>query len=401
MFEGIPTEDKNDTGSQLDAPCDSYFDDSEDTEDLPETRSLPSGVSGRAPSNSSLNSWTVSSTPSVTNGYLMKFNSSITPLEDLVEFVQTTTLTHARVSIKSVGLSVMTAAIKLYPRALTSFDDLSQFLESDDPKLVSRMSQLLAQLVATEVGMYHGRFDLCRPIVGMACKKISAILESDVPVVLKAACESLRVCLLPLLGSNCPQEAVCLLEKLITLTNINYWLLKVELLQTLAVVDYAQLAVVNPSLLPIILKDVVIPFLSDNDHRVRSAVSITLVQLAKSLNHTSNHTSNCLLSLGYQQAKSSYGHLHVINTQLSLAGIGRVDEKTIPIIPSCLEDIVMECNVLLGATSNQWGQRGALEALCVLADHYPPPTLPSMWGVSGSDCGILEMTLQLLRGKRL
>ena len=406
-FDATNVEDKSDLETQLDPPCDSYFEDSSSIEEIgigsePKsqlTSSFATNSSGRASPNSSISSWTISSCLFTNNGYLMKSsNTSISPLEDLVEFVQSTILTHSRISVQSVGLSVMTAAITLYPACLADFTDLLQFLDSDDPKLVSRMSQLLAQLVATEVRMKRGRFDLCRPLIGNACSKILTILSSEVPVVLKAACESLRVCLSPLLGSNRPQEAVELLEKLIKLTDINYWLLKVELLQTLAVIDYAQLAVVKPSLLNIILQNVVIPFLSDNDYRVRSGVSLTLVQLAKSLDHSS---SDGLLSLGHQHAKSSYGHLHIVNTELSLAGIGRVEEKTTPIIPSCLEDIVWKCSVLLSTCSNQWGQRGSLEALCVLADSYPPPTLPSMWGVSGSDCGLLEIVLQLLRGKSI
>ena len=399
-FDTLSLDEKSDTESQLDAPCDSYFEISEEvdtstTQAQPTTTKPPSAqvqLSGRVSPSSSLDSWSVASAQTEV-GYLT--GTSNVPLQDLVEYTYQHILSHSRVSVKSVGLSVVAAAVTLYPKCLTELTDLESFLDSEDPKLVSRMSNLLAQLIATEVRLNGGRFDLCRPIVGVACRKIADILGSESPVVLKAACESLRVCLLPLLGSSHPNKAIELLEKLITLTDINYWLLKVELLQTLAVVDYAQLAVVKPSLLLKILEGVAIPLLSDSDYRVRSAVSATLTQLAKSLDYTPNH----LLSLGRQHAKLSYGHLHISTMQLSLAGIGRTDVKTVPTVPSCLEHIVWQCTVFLGASANHWGQRGALEALCALTEEYPPPTLPSMWGVNGSDCGLLEMILQLLRGE--
>ncbi|XP_019850343.1 PREDICTED: huntingtin-like isoform X2 [Amphimedon queenslandica] len=411
-FDSFSMEEKSDNESQLDAPCFDYFEDSEDGGDRSSTpppgdnppSSLPVFSSstplshGRvSPSNTSLTTWFVSSTGS-DGGYLTSSEGSNIPVEDLMNFISSTVLTHSRVSVQSVGLSVMTSVVMLYPSSLTGFNEkLESFLESEDPKLVSRMSQVLAQLIAAEIRENRGRFDQCRPIVNQACDKISAILSSESPVVLKAACESLRVCLLPLLGSTHPNKAIELLERLMKLVGVNYWLLKVELLQTLAIINYAELAIVKPLLLPKILEGVVIPLLSDADYRVRTAVSSTLVQLAKSLDHTHSR----MLSLGRQHSHLSYDHLRIVSSQLSLAGIGKVEEKTSPIIPYCLEHIVWRCSVLLGSSSDHWGQRGALEALCVLADEYPPPTLPGMWGVNGSDCGLLEMVLQLLRGSWL
>ena len=410
-FDSFSMEEKSDNESQLDAPCFDYFEDSEDGGDRSSTPppgdnppsslpvfspSTPLSHGRVSPSNTSLTTWFVLATGS-DGGYLTSSEGSNIPVEDLMAFISSTVLVHSRVSVQSVGLSVMTSVVMLYPSCLTGFNEkLESFLESEDPKLVSRMSQVLAQLIAAEIREKRGRFDQCRPIVNQACDKISGILSSESPVVLKAACESLRVCLLPLLGSTHPNKAIELLERLMKLIDVNYWLLKVELLQTLAIINYAEVAIVKPSLLPKILEGVVIPLLSDTDYRVRTAVSTTLVQLAKSLDHTHSR----MLSLGRQHSHLSYDHLRIVSSQLSLAGIGKVEAKTSPIIPYCLEHIVWRCSVLLGSSSDHWGQRGALEALCVLADEYPPPTLPGMWGVNGSDCGLLEMVLQLLRGKR-
>ena len=407
-FDSFSIDEKSDNESQLDAPCDDYFEHSEDVDRgtpppsdslsslVPATSSTPLSHGRVSPSNSSLSTWAVMASAG-DNGYLTSSEGSNIPLEDLMSFISSTILTHSRVSVQSVGLSVMTGAVMLSPSCLTGFNErLESFLESEDPKLVSRMSQVLAQLIGAELRDHRGRFDECRPIVGQACEKILTILSSDSQVVLKAACESLRVCLLPLLSSTHPNKAIELLEKLMKLVDVNYWLLKVELLQTLAIINYAKLAIVKPSLLPDILEGVVIPLLSDPDHRVRTAVSNTLVQLAMSLDHDGSR----MLSLGRQHSRLSYDHLRIVTAQLSLAGIGRVEAKTSPTVPYCLEYIVWHCSVLLGSSSDHWGQRGALEALCVLADEYPPPTLPVMWGVSGSDCGLLEMVLQLLRGKQ-
>ena len=411
-------EDKSETGSQLEAPCDYYFD-LEDSGDMTTpssttpTPTTPSSTtfstqnikqspkilhrsinhSGRIPSNTSLDSWT-SPFNILSENACLTSRTSLIPLQDLIRYIYENILTHQRVSVKSAGLSVLSASLHVDHKFINDFSDLQVFFEAEDPKLLSCATTLVSNFIAIELKSCDRQFNQCRPLVGVACQRLLRVFDSDVSIVLKAACESLRLCLPLLLSCTQPNEGIKLLRKLINVIEVNYWLLKVELLQTLAVVDYAQLAVVEPSLLSVILEDIVFPLLSDSDHRVRTATCNTLTQLARTL----NYTQQPLFLLAQQHIKSSFGHLSTKPAQMSLAGIGRVESQVTPAIPSCLESIVWMCTVVLGSSEDHFGQKGALEALCVLAEEYPPPTFPSMWSVNGSECGLLEMILQYLRG---
>ena len=46
-------------------------------------------------------------------------------------------------------------------------------------------------------------------------------------------------------------------------------------------------------------------------------------------------------------------------------------------------------------------QRGCLEAFHLLAHHYPPPSMPDMWGCLEKPCSILNVLLQLLTSSRI
>ena len=409
--ECLSLDEKSETGSQLEAPCEEYFEFEEsvdpsnqptevgnDAKNLsltPQKRpSLTSSFhSGKGSPTSSVDSWTLS-TVSLTDESCFTSITGNVPLQDLIEYMKGSILTHKRVSIKSVGLSVVSASLNIDRNCIADFSDFEDFLIAEDPKLVSRMTNLLSCFIAAELRACDRNVSKCRPLIAVACEKLYSILSSEVAVILKAACESLQLCLPLLLSSNHPNEGVNLLKKLMNLIDINYWLLKVELLQTLAVVDYAQLAVVEPSLLPLILEEVVFPLISDSDHRVRAAVCNTLTKLAKTL----DQTDKPLPVLALQHVKKFFDHLHAKPIQLSLAGIGRTDSQVVPSIPSCLETIVWHCMVVLGSSQDQVGQKGALEVLCALSEEYPPPTLPNLWGVKCSECGLLEMVLQMSRG---
>ena len=406
-------DEKSETGSQLDAPLELYFD-MEDSMDgstaimpsearitdsitpTPQKSSLHASLlhPSRSSPTSSIDSWAASSVSLTDDSCFTSLTSSV-PLQDLVEYIINNILTHKRVSIQSVGLACLSSSLNIQATLITDLSVFNNFLLADDPKLVSRMATLLSSVIVTELRTTNLNFDSCRPLVSFACDKLYDILGSEVATILKAACESLQLCLPLLLSSTRPIKGVKLLKKLMNLIEVNYWLLKVELLETLAVIDYAQLAIVESSLLSQILNEVVFPLVRDTDHRVRTAVSNTLMQLAKTL----DTADKPLPLLAVQHVKTSFDHLYAKPTQLSLAGIGRTDSQIIPSIPTCLEVIVWHCMTLLSSSEDQIGQKGALEVLCRLSEEYPPPTLPSLWGVNGSQCGLLELLLQLFRGE--
>ena len=384
--------------SQLEEPLDTHF--SSSFEEGKEQSLLnpsfcsswPSGLSSAHSPTGSVDSWALS-TASLPETHCMAHPESSSPLSDLVQFLLQRILSHSRVSVQSLGLTCLAAAVHLEPLCLPNLMGLHEFALSDDPKLASKMAWLLAKLTAAELRTTSGKLSECR-WVSEACQLLGSILDSKVPVVLKAVCEALRVCLPSLLTCSQPRLAVSLLNKLLTLTSHSYWLLKVELLQTLSVLDYTLLTVEEPAISSKVLEQVVFPMLGDSDHRVRSAVASTLAELAWKV----DVSADGWLGHALQQTAGLLCHMNTVPTLLSLAGIGSADKKFTPTIPSCLPYIVWRCTTSLAVAGNGLSQRGALEVLCTLADRYPPVTLPTLWAVSGSDCGLLELLLQLLRG---
>ena len=400
-------DEKSETGSQLDAPMELYFDLEESidativpsdgkvdqTALTPQKDIVSSLRTGRNSPTNSIDSW-AASTVSLSDDSCFTSVTGNVPLKDLVEYIQSNVLTHKRVSIKSIGLACLASSLNIEYAYINDLSVFETFLRADDPKLVSRTTSILSHLVVAELRACNLNFNECRPLVNVACERINDVLGSEVATVLKAACEYLQLCLPLLLASTCPYEGIKLLTKLVKLIDVNYWLLKVELLEALAVVDYALLAVVDSSLLSLILDDVVFPSICDSDHRVREAVAHTLTQLVRTIDTTCHPLSK----LAAQHVKASFDHLYVKPTELLLAGIGGTDSQVVPPIPTGLETVVWHCMMLLGSSQDQLGQKGALEVLCRLSEAFPPPTVPNLWGVSGSQCGLLEMVLQLLRG---
>jgi len=71
---------------------------------------------------------------------------------------------------------------------------------------------------------------------------------------------------------TCP--AVTILYQLLPLCDSSYWLTKVELLQTLACLEFTSLAVTDNQLPHRVLKGIVFTLLADSDHRYACAVLI-------------------------------------------------------------------------------------------------------------------------------
>ena len=401
-------DDSLDASSLLDIPMDGYFATQEEDSSPVGGQSKsakeqvsPGSVVGGGRSSSptgSVDSWTPSVLLLNEGGFMTREGEAgekRAPLHDLVEYICKQLLLHKRVSVQSAGLGCLAAAVNISPSCLPSLQPLAEFAVAEDPKLVGRTASVLAHLVSTELLTFSGQIAACRePLILKSCNLLGAIMGSDSPVILKAACEALRVCLPLLLSSSQPSLAIDLLNILLSLHSSSYWLLKVELLQTLAVVDYSILALMEPSIPLKVLNEVALSLLSDPDHRVRSAVADCLVQLVANI----DLHSPPLLYAAQTHAQKSFGHLRTSLVQISLAGIGNVTTKMTPVTPSSLDHIVWRCYAMLGVSGDPHSQRGALEVLCKLSESYPPPTLSSLWGCSGSKCSLLEMILQLMRG---
>lgn len=406
-------EQELDNSSQLDIPIDSYFDTQEEATDEAELTSaststlkkIPNQQSalsiplqltpGRTSSIASIDSWSPTSDPLNEEALITGASTETAPLPDLVQYLFQFSLTHKRVSVQSIALACVAAAVRLQPSCLASLESLIDLAMAEDPKLVGRTAAIFAHLIAAELIRGSGDLSSCRAdMIKQSCDLLEDIMGRDVAIIQKAVCESLRTCLPPLLSSSAQPLVSKLLHQLMKLHTSSYWLLKVELLQTLAVLDYSCLAMIDAGLPSSILNDVVFSLIGDSDHRVRSAVAACVVELVANVD-LSHHPT---LFAAHSLAQKTFGHLNTGSVNISLAGIGNVGAQLTPSTPSSLDHVVWRCTSLLGAAGDPYSQRGALEMCVCLAQRYPPPTFPALWGCTGSSCGLLELVLQLIRG---
>ena len=321
------------------------------------------------------------------------------PIDNLCAFIQKQVLANAKVSVQSLGLAALTAAVTIRPATITDLSCVRPFVTASDPKLRGNLVKLMASLVSSELRAARGEASQCRPLIDEACDLIQGTARDDTPVVLKALCEALQVCLPVMTSSSSPKRAIALLRSVLPLSSSPYWLTKVELLQTLSPVEYTSLAAADPTLPHIVLHGIVLPLLSDTDHRVRGAACEALVSLVPRL----KLTPRWVLAHAQREAARAFSHLLSSTAQLTMAGIQDTKSKHRPEHPLCLDEVLDYLLHHLSCSLDQTLQKGCLEALHALVVHYPPATLPSAWGCDAlpTPCTALQLSLSLLTGSKL
>ncbi|KAL5499651.1 hypothetical protein EMCRGX_G011104 [Ephydatia muelleri] len=310
-------------------------------------------------------------------------------------------LSNAKVSVQSLGLAALAAVVSIRPTALVDLSSVRSFASASDPKLRGNAVKLAASLVSAELRRARGEVSACRPLIEEACELIGGMTRDDTPVVLKALCEALQVCLPTMTSSSSPKKAIALLRSVLPLSASPYWLTKVELLQTLSPLEFTSLSAVDPALPRTVLHGIVLPLLSDSDHRVRGAACEALVRLVPRLKLTSRRE----LAHARRESARVFSHLLPSHAQLTMAGIQDTKSKHRPEHPLCLDEVLDHLVNHLSSSLDQTLQKGCLEALHSLVSHYPPATLPWAWGCEGArgkrTCTALQLSLSLLTGSKL
>ncbi|CAI7995434.1 Huntingtin [Geodia barretti] len=329
-------------------------------------------------------------------GYFAVRDGPTQPLSSLVLYLTESVLVGKRVSALSVGLACLTSCADLAPSLLPSLSPYLPFTVHPDPKLKSRSAKLLAVLLRAL--LRESRGEASSPLVSEAAAALHSVLTDSSPVVLKAVCESLRICLPSLAASSQPKLAVELVEPLLAAaSSSSYWLAKVELLRTLACLPLTALALSLPSLPHSLLSLCVFPLLGDTDHRVRTAAAEAVSLLVPSLQLTSDQ----VLAHAHWEVSREFPPLHSSTPQLSLASVGMHSCKITPPTPLGLQHFLwfLVCNI--SSSENHSLQRGCLEALHMLCSVFPPASMPQAWGCDCHIPSLLPTTLSLLTASQL
>uniref|UniRef100_A0A8C5WYM4 Huntingtin n=1 Tax=Laticauda laticaudata TaxID=8630 RepID=A0A8C5WYM4_LATLA len=358
-----------------------------------------------------------------------------------------------RVSVKALAISCVGAAVALHPEAFfsklykmptesnkeereeQSVKDIVNYIDHGDPQIRGTTAILCGTIIYSilvqscfsveswleNIKASTGNVDTLVECVSLLQKS----LKDESSVTCKLACIAVRHCIMSLCGSNHSSLGLQLLVDLLLLRNSAYWLVRTELLETVAEIDFRLIQFLEErdsnlhrgdhhymGLLKLqdrVLKEVVISLLGDEDPRVRRVAAAALVRLVPKLYSSYDAgQADPVVALAKEQS-SIYLKLLMHETppasQFAVSTITRT-YRGYNLVPSPA-DMTVENNLsrVISAVSHALTTSpsrsltfGCCEALCLLSSSFPVCT----WNV-GWHCGCWRTTtlwhLFLLRWK--
>ncbi|KAF6371843.1 huntingtin [Rhinolophus ferrumequinum] len=342
-----------------------------------------------------------------------------------------------RVSVKALALSCVGAAVALHPESFFSklyrapFDttehleeqyvsDVLNYIDHGDPQVRGATAILCGTLIASTLS--RSRFHVgdwmgtVRALTGNTFSLADCIpllqktLKDESSVTCKLACTAVRHCVMSLCSSSYSELGLQLITDLLGLRNSSYWLVRTELLETLAEIDFRLVSFLEAKaehlhrgahhytgLLKLqerVLSDVVIHLLGDEDPRVRHIAAASLRRLVPKLFYKCDQGQADPVVAVAREQSSVYLKLLMHETQppshFSVSTITRI-YRGYNLLPS-ITDVTMENNLsrVIAAVSHELITAttraltfGCCEALCLLSTAFPV----CVWSL-GWHCGV-------------
>uniref|UniRef100_P42859-2 Isoform Short of Huntingtin n=1 Tax=Mus musculus TaxID=10090 RepID=P42859-2 len=342
-----------------------------------------------------------------------------------------------RVSVKALALSCIGAAVALHPESFFSrlykvplnttesteeqyVSDILNYIDHGDPQVRGATAILCGTLVYSilsrsrlRVGDWLGNI---RTLTGNTFSLVDCIpllqktLKDESSVTCKLACTAVRHCVLSLCSSSYSDLGLQLLIDMLPLKNSSYWLVRTELLDTLAEIDFRLVSFLEAKaeslhrgahhytgflkLQERVLNNVVIYLLGDEDPRVRHVAATSLTRLVPKLFYKCDQGQADPVVAVARDQSSVYLKLLMHETQppshFSVSTITRI-YRGYSLLPS-ITDVTMENNLsrVVAAVSHELITSttraltfGCCEALCLLSAAFPVCT----WSL-GWHCGV-------------
>ncbi|XP_070256233.1 huntingtin isoform X2 [Myotis yumanensis] len=342
-----------------------------------------------------------------------------------------------RVSVKALALSCVGAAVALYPESFFSklytapldaaecpeeqyVSDVLSYIDHGDPQVRGATAILCGTLVCSilsrsrfQVGDWLGSV---RARTGNTFSLVDCVpllrktLKDESSVTCKLACAAVRHCVMSLCSSSYSDLGLQLITDVLSLRSSSYWLVRTELLETLAETDFRLVSFLEAKaehlhrgahhytgLLKLqerVLHSVVLHLLGDEDPRVRHVAAASLVRLVPKLFYKCDQgQADPVVAMARDQS-SVYLKLLMHEAQpashFSVSTITRI-YRGYNLLPS-ITDVTMENNLsrVMAAVSHQLVTAttraltfGCCEALCLLSTAFPVCT----WSL-GWHCGV-------------
>uniref|UniRef100_A0A3Q3F7X8 Huntingtin n=1 Tax=Labrus bergylta TaxID=56723 RepID=A0A3Q3F7X8_9LABR len=365
-----------------------------------------------------------------------------------------------RVSVKALAVSCVGAAAALHPEAFFNslylepldgtpvaeqqyVSDILGLIDHGDPQIRGATAILSAAII--QAALTKTRFNIhtwlasVQSATGNPLSLVDLVpllqktLKDESSVTCKMACSAVRQCLMTVCSSTLSELGLQLVIDLLALRDSSYWLVRTELLETLAEMDFRLLNFLEMKtetlhkgdhhytgrlrLQERVLNDVVINLLGDDDPRVRHVAASAVSRLVPRLFFECDQGQvDPVVAIARDQS-SVYLQLLMHETQppsqLTVSTITRTYRGFN--LSNNVADVTLENNLsrVVTAISHAFTSStsraltfGCCEALCLLTTKFPPCTWNTGWFcgyVSSSDTerrtltvGMANMALSLL-----
>ncbi|NWV12179.1 HD protein, partial [Ptilonorhynchus violaceus] len=345
-----------------------------------------------------------------------------------------------RVSVKALAVSCVGAAVALHPESFFSklyktpleamgeeyeeqyVSDILNYIDHGDPQIRGATAILCGTIVNSI--LIKSRFDVekwlinVRSSTGNLFSLIDCIpllqktLKDESSVTCKLACTAVRHCIMSLCSSSYSELGLQLIVDLLTLKNSSYWLVRTELLETLAEVDFRLVSFLEgrteslhrgihhyTGLLKLqerVLDDVVISLLGDEDPRVRHVAAASLMRLVPKLFYNCDQgqadpvvavardQSSVYLKLLMHETQPP-SHFAVSTITRTYRGYNMLQSPTDVTMENNLSRVIAAISHALTISTTRALTFGCCEALCLLSTTFPVCT----WSV-GWHCGVSQ-----------
>ncbi|XP_058693316.1 huntingtin isoform X3 [Poecile atricapillus] len=345
-----------------------------------------------------------------------------------------------RVSVKALAVSCVGAAVALHPESFFSklyktpleamgeeyeeqyVSDILNYIDHGDPQIRGATAILCGTIVNSI--LIKSRFDVekwlmnVRSSTGNLFSLIDCIpllqktLKDESSVTCKLACTAVRHCIMSLCSSSYSELGLQLIVDLLALKNSSYWLVRTELLETLAEVDFRLVNFLEgkaeslhrgihhyTGLLKLqerVLENVVISLLGDEDPRVRHVAAASLVRLVPKLFYNCDQgqadpvvavardQSSVYLKLLMHETQPP-SHFAVSTITRTYRGYNMLQSPTDVTMENNLSRVIAAISHALTISTTRALTFGCCEALCLLSTTFPVCT----WSV-GWHCGVSQ-----------
>uniref|UniRef100_A0A8C3A9I3 Huntingtin n=1 Tax=Cyclopterus lumpus TaxID=8103 RepID=A0A8C3A9I3_CYCLU len=333
-----------------------------------------------------------------------------------------------RVSVKALAVSCVGAAAALHPEAFFNslylepldeqqyISDMLGLIDHGDPQIRGATAILCAAII--QAALTKTRYNIhtwlasVQRATGNPVSLVDLVpllqktLKDESSVTCKMACSAVRHCLMTVCSSTLSELGLQLMINLLALRDSSYWLVRTELLETLAEMDFRLVNFLERKtetlhrgdhhytgrlrLQDRVLNDVVIRLLGDDDPRVRHVAASAVSRLVSRLFYDCDQGQvDPVVAIARDQS-SVYLQLLMHETQppsqftvstitRTYRGYNLSNNVSDVTVENNLSRVVTAVSHAFTSSSSKALTFGCCEALCLLAIHFPVCTWSTGW----------------------